>query len=159
MVKRWRPSHSTNRRNPPLCPVHCWASTVHRVLSYKGTTPQTTVNTFFDTKSNKLVRITAAQIRATIRSSVRSMGHKKLGVSPNDVGTHTVRTSCAMLLYLAQVRTSTIMLLGRWKSDAFLLYLRRQVKEFTDGIADTMTSQPEHRKIATKGTRAAPEQH
>ena len=34
------------------------------------------------------------------------------------------------------------MLLGRWKSDAFLLYLRRQVKEFTDGVTEAMTSQP-----------------
>ena len=47
-----------------------------------------------------------------------------------------------MLLYLAEVRTSTIMLLGRWKSDAFLLYLRRQVKEFTEGVTKAMTSQP-----------------
>ena len=48
-----------------------------------------------------------------------------------------------MLLYLANVRTSTIMLLGRWKSDAFLLYLRRQVKEFTEGVTHQMTSQPD----------------
>ena len=130
--------------NTPLCPVLCWASTVHRVLSYKGTTPQSTVNTFLQTgKTPKLVRISAAQIRAYIRETVRRMGPKRLGVNPNQVGTHSVRSSCAMLLYLAQVRTSTIMLLGRWKSDAFLLYLRRQVKEFTAGVSDIMTSQPE----------------
>ena len=48
-----------------------------------------------------------------------------------------------MLLYLANVRTSTIMLLGWWKSDAFLLYLRRQVKEFMEGVTHQMTSQPD----------------
>lgn len=48
-----------------------------------------------------------------------------------------------MLLYLANVRTSTIMLTGRWKSDAFLLYLRKNIKEFTEGVTSSMISQPD----------------
>ena len=126
-----------------LCPVKAWATTINRILKYDKASLTTTVNTFLDTSKGKLVRITAGQIRDAIRSTVYKMGTSKLGVNPSQVGTHTVRSSCAMLLYLAQVRTSTIMLLGRWKSDAFLLYLRRQVKEFTEGVSETMTSQSE----------------
>ena len=35
------------------------------------------------------------------------------------------------------------MLLGRWKSYAFLLYLRRQVKEFTQDVTTQMGAQPD----------------
>ena len=48
----------------------------------------------------------------------------------------------AMLLYMANVRVVTIMLIGRWKSDAFILYLRKQVKEFTEGVTEQVMSQP-----------------
>ena len=81
-------------------------------------------------------------MRSHIIAHVKRIGPEKLGIDIHRVGTHSLRSSCAMLLYLAEVRTSTIMLLGRWKSDAFLLYLRKQVKEFTKGISSTMTNQP-----------------
>ena len=61
----------------------------------------------------------------------------------NTVGTHSLCSSCAMLLYLSNICTSTIMLLGRWKSDAFLLYLWRQVKEFTQEVTKQMGAQPD----------------
>ena len=124
-----------------ICPVRDWANTIHRVLSYIGTTESSQVNTFLNEKTHKLVHITSSQTRAQIRATVHSMGEATLGVKAENVGTHSLRSSCAMLLYLGQVRTSTIMLLGRWKSDAFLLYLRKQVKEFTAGVSDTMVSQ------------------
>ena len=124
-----------------LCPVRDWANTINRVLSYKDASETSQVNTFLNPKTNKLVLITSSQTRAFIRSTVHAMGEATLGVKSENVGTHSLRSSCAMLLYLGQVRTSTIMLLGRWKSDAFLLYLRKQVKEFTAGISDTMVSQ------------------
>ena len=43
-----------------------------------------------------------------------------------------------MLLYLSKVPIYTIMLLGRWCSDAFLLYIRKQVLEFSAGITQSM---------------------
>jgi hypothetical protein len=134
----------TQHRTPPhkqLCPVRAWALIINRILSYPGTNMDTTVNTF--KKQNKLVKITSNQTRNLIKSNVKSIGQQRLGIDINTVGTHSLRSSCAMLLYLANVRTSTIMLVGRWKSDAFLLYLRRQVKEFTSGVTDQMVSQPD----------------
>ena len=81
-------------------------------------------------------------MRSHIVAHVKKLGPEQFGIDIKRVGTHSLRSSCAMLLYLAEVRTSTIMLLGRWKSDAFLLYLRKQVKEFTKGISNTMVDQP-----------------
>ncbi len=43
-----------------------------------------------------------------------------------------------MAMYLSGVPVFTIMLLGRWSSDAFLRYIRRQVKEFSKGISNKM---------------------
>lgn len=128
-------------RQKDLCPVRAWAALVHRIMSYPKTTMDTTVNTFYTKGSLKL--ISSNQTRSFIKSHVRSLGQDRLGLKANQVGTHSLRSSCAMLLYLTNVRTSTIMLLGRWKSDAFLLYLRRQVKEFTQQVTHQMGSQPD----------------
>ena len=46
-----------------------------------------------------------------------------------------------MALYLSKRAVTTIMLLGRWSSDAFLLYIRRQVQEFSAGVSADMVSQ------------------
>jgi hypothetical protein len=127
--------------NGAICPVVSWAFTVCRILGYDKTTVKSTVNTFFDTQTGKLGRITAKQSRERLRSAVRIIGQHKLGIDIDRVGTHSLRTSCAMLMYLAKARTATIMLLGRWKSDAFLFYLRKQVKEFTSGVSDMMVQQ------------------
>jgi hypothetical protein len=124
-----------------ICPVVSWAFTVCRILGYDKTTVKSTVNTYLDTRTGKLGRITAKQSRERLRSAVRILGANKLGIDITRVGTHSLRTSCAMLMYLAKARTATIMLLGRWKSDAFLLYLRKQVKEFTSGVSDMMVDQ------------------
>jgi hypothetical protein len=130
------------KSNNKLDPVTSWAKIVARVMSYKKTTLRSQVNTFFHPQKKCLVCITSAQTRAFLKWTVAQMGAKSLGIQINRVGTHSVRTSCAMLLYMAKVRTAAIMLLGRWKSDAFLLYLRRQVKEFTQGLSEAMASQP-----------------
>ena len=46
----------------------------------------------------------------------------------------------AMAMYLArpQITTYTIQLIGRWRSDAFLQYIRKQVKQFSACISEAM---------------------
>ena len=44
------------------------------------------------------------------------------------------------MLYLQGVRSEKIMLQGRWRSSAFLTYIRAQVSEFSTGLSDKMTS-------------------
>ena len=121
-----------------LCPVKIWAANVKRVLAYPNTSPSSQINSFWDHKKNKLLLISSKQIRQHIKRTVLDIGTNRLGVDIKRIGTHSIRTSCAMLLYLQGVRTSTIMLLGRWQSDAFLLYLRRNIREFTTGVSSMM---------------------
>lgn len=129
-----------HQSNNKLCPVKAWAAIIARIRAYKSSTDSTPVNTFMKGKSMK--QFTATQIKDYLQLMVCEVGTDRLGINVDRIGTHSLRTSAAMLLYLAEVRVSTIMLLGRWKSDAFLLYLRRQVKEFTAGVTEAMTSQP-----------------
>ena len=43
-----------------------------------------------------------------------------------------------MAMYLDNVPTFTIMLIGRWSSDAFLRYIRKQVEQFTHNVSTRM---------------------
>jgi hypothetical protein len=45
-----------------------------------------------------------------------------------------------MAMYLAGVPVFTIMLLGRWSSDAFLRYICKQVQKFSKGVSQKMIS-------------------
>lgn len=45
-----------------------------------------------------------------------------------------------MQLFLNNVPTFQIMLLGRWSSDAFLRYIRRQVQQFSEGLSTKMAA-------------------
>ena len=120
------------------CPVKAWAAIVTRVLSYPGTTGNSTVNTF--KSGHRLLRIPSKDILQKIRATVTAIGSDILGFKAHEVGTHSVRSSCAMALYLAKALVVTIMHVGRWSSDAFLLYIRRQVQEFSKDLTSHMVN-------------------
>ena len=65
-----------------------------------------------------------------------------MGYVPDEIGTHSLRSGAAMAMYLNQVPVFTIMLIGRWKSDAFLKYIRRQVQQFSSGVSARMIRTP-----------------
>ena len=112
---------SQPRSGKDICPVIVWAEIVQRVLSYKGTNQDTSVNAIQIGKSTAYIK--ASEMYTHITNTVNNM--KGLGFTGDDVGTHSIRSSLAMALYLAKRPISTIMLIGRWCSDAFLLYVRR----------------------------------
>ena len=78
-----------------------------------------------------------------LRAVVGIMGEERLGFLPKDVGTHSIRSGGAMAMYLDYVRPFTIMLIGRWKSDAFLKYIRRQVEAFSHNVSSRMKRNPD----------------
>ena len=73
-----------------------------------------------------------------LRMAAASLGPDELGFTPDEIGLHSARSGAAMAMYLAHVPVFTIMLLGRWSSDALLRYIRKQVKEFSNGISSKM---------------------
>ena len=63
-----------------------------------------------------------------------------MGFSHKEVGTHSILSGFAMELCLAKVYPETIMIMGRWASSAFLMYIRIQVSDLSKGISTLMTN-------------------
>jgi hypothetical protein len=120
-----------------LCPVLIWAKIVRRILSYPGSNNSTQVNAYL-TDNNKILHIKGSDLLKRLRQAATVIGQQKLGFTPDQLGLHSARSGAAMVMYLAGVPVFTIMLLGRWSSDAFLLYIHKQVQEFSKGISQQM---------------------
>ena len=118
------------------CVTVIWAKIILRILSYKGTTKNMFVNAVVVGKQCHYIK--AAEMYNHITNTVNIT--TGLGFTEDSVGNHSIRSSLAMALYLAKQAVSTIMLVGRWCSDAFLLYVRRQVQEFSAGISADMVA-------------------
>lgn len=126
--------HRSN--DPLLCPVLTWAGVVQRILKYPTATTQSPIN--LSITNGKAHLLTAKEALTFLRSIVREVGQATLGFLPKDVGVHSIRSGGAMAMYLAHTPVYTIRLTGRWSSDAFLLYIRKQVQEFSVGISEGM---------------------
>ena len=123
--------------NHELCPVKAWASLVHRILFEENGRLDTPVNIFKNEKGKRCA-VRAMEVAKHLKGFVRQIGKRILGFDDSRVGTHSIRSSFAMLLYLQGIHPSTIMLQGRWNSDAFLLYIRPQVQQFSSGLSNKM---------------------
>ncbi len=62
----------------------------------------------------------------------------QLGFEPHEMGAHSLRSGAAMEMYLAGMLVYTVMLIGRWSSDALLRYIRKQVEQFSKGVSKQM---------------------
>ena len=123
-------------QHPTLCPVKSWAKIIQRILSYKNTTIDEYVNTIF--YNDKFYEITSNDSVKALRAAALAIGSSTLGFNPQDIGTHSIRSGAAMAMYLDEVPVYTIMLIGRWSSDAFLLYIRKQVEQFSHNVSSRM---------------------
>jgi hypothetical protein len=121
-----------------LCPVKAWAAVVQRILSYPGCDTDSLVSTVLTNDRRRL--ITSTFLATQLQAAAKRIGPDVLGFSHLDVGTHSIRSGGAMAMYLARVPVFTIMLIGRWSSDAFLRYIRRQVLQFSAGVSTCMVS-------------------
>ena len=119
-----------------LCPVRAWAITITRILSYPKTSVDTSINTFRVGKN--LVKISSNETIKFLRKSVSSMDENSLGFKANEIGTHSLRSGGAMAMKLGGAEDSTIMLIGCWKSDSFLKYIRKQILQFSSNISCRM---------------------
>ena len=113
-----------------LCPVVTWALIVQRIWSYPNTTETTTVNTVFIPSSGVYTTVSNKNIIKLLRDAVTACGPDRLGINIKHIGTHSVRTSYAMLSHLNGIPDSTIQKKGRWKSTAFLRYIRSYIDNF-----------------------------
>jgi len=126
--------------HPFLCPVKAAAAIVRRLQSFHAT-PATFIYSYMSA-SKKLSKVTSSIALQLLRSHIRSIDHLSLGITPDEIGLHSCRSSSAMAMYLNHVPVYTIMLLGRWSSDAFLRYIRQQVTDFGSDVSSKMIQTP-----------------
>jgi len=114
-----------------------WGKIVHRIYQYISSNPNTTVNTY-RFEDGSLLLFTGTQLLKRLQLAASTIGPDSLGFTADKICLHSACSGAAMAMYLAGVPVFTIMLLGRWSSDAFLRYIRKQVKEFSTGISQKM---------------------
>ena len=121
-------------------PVVIWARIANRIHELPDSKPTTPINAFWNKHTTKTEFVTSHMILQSLKWAVDELGPDHLGFSSDEIGCHSIRSGAAMAMYLNQVPTYTIMLQGRWCSDAFLRYTRKQVKEFSDRVSAAMVS-------------------
>ena len=134
-----------------LCPVKSSVRIVQRVLSYPRSTEETKICYFHE--KNSTYEITNTIMIKHLRNAALCIGSKELGFSPLEIGTHSIRSGGAMALCLAKVEHTIIKLIGRWKSDAFLKYIRKQVQDLTIDISSRMIQNEHFRHIPAFNNR------
>ena len=130
-----------HRTRQGLCPVHAWGSITKHVLTYPQTNLDTPVNLVATTSKTGvcLTQIKSTQVLNHIRNTITQLGHDHLEFGPSSVGMQSILSSFAMMLHLRGIPNEKNMLQGRWRSTAFLTYIRVQVTKFSDGLNDQMT--------------------
>ncbi len=119
-----------------LCPVLQSAHLVSRIWTYPGASLDTNVCTVW--QNGRMEHMTSKTILQHLRAACATIGSACLGFEPHKIGTHSLRSGAAMEMYLGEIPVYTIMLIGRWSSNAFLRYIRKQVKQFLRNVAKRM---------------------
>ena len=119
-----------------LCPVKAWARVTRRVLAIKSSLTNSFVNTFQD--KSKTFEISGSDAISSLQAAAQAIGEGSRSFKPTDIGTHSLRSGAVMAMYLDEVPVYTIMLIGRWSSDAFLLYSCKQVEQFSQNVSSRM---------------------
>ena len=85
-----------HRSGTDICPILAWGSLVYRIMSYKNASVDWPVNIFRTSPTSPSHYITRKEILHHIRTTVASIGQKRLGFTSEEVGTHSIRSSFAM---------------------------------------------------------------
>jgi hypothetical protein len=123
--------------DPLMCPVKMAAAIVQR-LDKAGAEP-TFIYQYRTSISDKWRDLKSKTARGLFVEFLRvGVDFRAMGIDLDRVGMHSARTSAAMAMYMSEVPVFTIMLLGRWNSDAFLRYIRKEVEEFGQNVSQKM---------------------
>ncbi len=108
-----------------LCPVRAAAAIVCRIRCYPGANNDTPISTFW--KYDRIEHINSKQISNALQDAVSAIGEDVLHIAEHEIGTHSIRSGAAMAMFFGGYPVFLIMMIGRWSSNAFLRYIRKQV--------------------------------
>jgi hypothetical protein len=128
-------------------PVKSLARRVHHILTNNGTAA-TSIFAYTHPLKVGWQSITSHHINTTLKQAAGDIGLYKLGYTPNDVSSHSLRAGGAMAMHLNGVDANTIRKMGRWKSETFLMYIHEQISAFATGVSLKMSTSIPFRHIA-----------
>ena len=128
-----------------LCPVRSWAAIVKRIRSYEGSNEDTAVSAVWT--NGRIDHITSQQMIHALQDAVEAIGTEKLNIEKHEIGTHSLRSGAAMAMFLGGIDSERIKMIGRWNSDCFLRYIRKQVEQFSQDVSKKMITHQFHRHI------------
>ena len=123
------------------CPVTAAARRYIHLRDH-GAVPNAPICSYYTSPRTPPSSISSRHITATLRLEATKIGFQTLGFYPHEIGSHSLRSGGAMTLHLAGISEHTIKIIGRWRSDAFLIYLQGQIASFTTGVASAMALVP-----------------
>jgi len=128
-----------------LCPVLAWASVISRVIedfSGEGNPDDRPVCSYL--AEGIRCEVTSTQVLKFLQATCELYeGEIRYGISPEEIGTRSIRSGAAMALAVQGGHSDReIMVLGRWKSTAFLQYIRPQVIEWSASMSKKMITVP-----------------
>lgn len=128
--RKWEARTQQRTSHHELCPILRWASIVFRLVLH-GYKPDTQVF-ILPFHSNKLPVVFSVSMKHFLRFGCQLLGGLKVfGFGPKDIRSKSIQSGAAMVLFMADVSVAKIMILGRWSSDTFLVYIRPRVLEWT----------------------------
>jgi hypothetical protein len=96
---------------------------------------------------NRIEHITSTQIRNALRDAVKAIREDTLHILVDEIRTYSIHSGAAMAMFLGGCPVFLIMMIGCWSNDAFLRYIRKQVKEFNHDVSQKMLTHMFHRHI------------
>jgi hypothetical protein len=155
-------SRTQRRTNDPLlCPVTSLGRAARRVvLTVPGAGPITLLCSVYNPSSH-LVTLLSDEFTLKLLCSTCAMfgGKPVFGFHPHEIGNRSIRSGTAMALFLKDHSTAKVMILGRWSSDAFLVYIRPQVLEWTNNMPRDMASFESFLDVGLYGVASASDPH
>ena len=70
---------------------------------------------------------------ANVLNTVRAFSKDVLNIKADEVGLYSIQSGAAMTTFLREL--SVYLIMGRWFSDALLLYIRKQVEQFSHNVS------------------------
>jgi len=127
-------SHAATR-DPLLCPCKALAR-ICRHLRYHNAKTTTPLHIYYNYPHLE-AHATPTLITNALRHSANNLRHKT-GIDPRKLSARSLRPGGATALLCADIDPNIIQLLGRWKSDAMLRYLRVAATANTHNYATCM---------------------
>ncbi len=125
-----------------LCLVKQWVAVVNRILSYPGATMDTPVSAVWS--YDNIENLTSKILIDILCNAVVAVGEDSQGFKASKVGTHLICSGAAMQIFLGKCPVYTIILIGCWSSNAFLQYIRKQIKQFSHNVSCRMMTFMSH---------------